>query len=185
MTNDTPDDHSGGPPGTPHGDPIDYDQWIEDALRTVAHRALVFAEEHGLPGEHHFYITYLTTAEGVQIPNFLLAQYPEEMTIVLQHQYEDLKVNDDAFMVTLRFSGRPANLRVPFSTVTAFTDPSVKFGLQYAKAANVEEQNAGTSTGTGTSTDNTSAAQGDSADDETKKPEKKGEVIALDAFRKK
>ena len=171
MTNDTPDDHSGGP--------IDYDQWIEDALRTVAHRALVFAEEHGLPGEHHFYITFLTTAEGVQIPNFLLAQYPEEMTIVLQHQYEGLEVNDDAFMVTLRFGGRPANLRVPFSTVTAFTDPSVKFGLQYAKAANVEEQNAGTST------DNTSAAQGDSADDETKKPEKKGEVIALDAFRKK
>ena len=171
MTNDTPDDHSGGP--------IDYDQWIEDALRTVAHRALVFAEEHGLPGEHHFYITFLTTAEGVQIPNFLLAQYPEEMTIVLQHQYEGLEVNEVAFMVTLRFGGRPANLRVPFSTVTAFTDPSVKFGLQYAKAANVEEQNAGTST------DNTSAAQGDSADDETKKPEKKGEVIALDAFRKK
>ena len=175
MTNDTPDDHSGGP--------IDYDQWIEDALRTVAHRALVFAEEHGLPGEHHFYITFLTTAEGVQIPNFLISQYPEEMTIVLQHQYEGLEVNEVAFMVTLRFGGRPANLRVPFSTVTAFTDPSVKFGLQYAKAANVEEQNAATSTGT--STDNTSAAQGDSADDETKKPEKKGEVIAFDAFRKK
>ncbi|MGY8990664.1 MAG: SspB family protein [Rhodospirillales bacterium] len=169
MTNDTPDDHS--------GDPIDYDQWIEDALRTVAHRALVFADQHGLPGEHHFYITFLTTAEGVQIPDFLLAQYPEEMTIVLQHQYEGLEVNEDAFKVTLRFGGRPANLRVPFSTVTAFTDPSVKFGLQYAKAANVEEGNA--------ISDDASIADSKDANDENKETEKKGEVIALDAFRKK
>lgn len=158
------------------GDPIDYDQWIEDALRTVARRALRYAEQHGLPGEHHFYITFLTTADGVEIPKFLLAQYPDEMTIVLQHQFEDLEVADDAFMVTLRFGGRPANLRIPFATVTAFTDPSVKFGLQYAKAANVDGEN--------------QAAEDNSDDDNTPEsengePEKTGEVIALDAFRKK
>ena len=158
-------------------DPIDYDQWIEDALRTVARRAINFAESEGLPGEHHFYITFLSTAEGVQIPNFLLAQYPEEMTIVLQHQYENLEVTEDAFMVTLRFGGRPANLCVPFSALTAFTDPSVKFGLQYAKAANVDGQDK--------NNDKPSLPENDKAKSENEKTKKKGEVIALDSFRKK
>ncbi|MGA0394999.1 MAG: SspB family protein [Rhodospirillales bacterium] len=169
MTNDTTGD-------TPN-DPIQYDLWIEDALRTVAHRALTYAEKHGLPGEHHFYITFLTTADGVEIPKFLLAQYPEEMTIVLQHQFEGLEVADDAFQVSLRFGGQPANLRVPFSTITAFTDPSVKFGLQYAKAANAEKKNADTEEAV---TDEDAAPEING--DETAKT---GEVIALDAFRKK
>ena len=156
---------------------IDYDQWIEDALRTVAQRALRLAESEGLPGDHHFYITFRSTADGVQIPGFLLAQYPEEMTIVLQHQYESLDVTDDAFAVTLRFGGRPASLRVPFVAITAFTDPSVKFGLQYTKAANVQSPP--------TQNEQESSPEDDSKEEETGKTEKKGEVIALDAFRKK
>lgn len=156
-------------------DTIDYDQWIEDALRAVVRRALTLAENEGLPGEHHFFISFLTEASGVQIPASLHAQYPEEMTIVLQHQYENLEVGDDAFLVTLRFNGQPSRLSIPFAAVTSFTDPSVKFGLQYTKSGsfeNTEEPTADTE-----EDEQTSDAQEGEA--------KKGEVIALDTFRKK
>ncbi len=160
-------------------DQIDYDQWIEDALRSVVRRALSLVESQGLPGEHHFFITFDTTANGVQIPGPLRAQYPEEMTIVLQHQYENLEVGDDAFMVTLRFNGQPARLRIPFATVTSFTDPSVKFGLQYTKGDGL----APSSESSEVSTEEAAEDQTDTGAEEN--DAKTGEVITLDTFRKK
>lgn len=107
-----------------------YDLWIEEALRAVVRRALVHAADVGLPGDHHFYVTFRTGDDGVVLPPHLKVQFPEEMTIVLQHQYKDLRVDEDGFQVTLRFRGKPERLSVPFRTVTSFQDPSVNFGLQ-------------------------------------------------------
>lgn len=110
---------------------FNYEEMVEDALRGVLRRALAQTAEFGLPGEHHFYITFATAAEGVHIPNHLHEQHPDTMTIVLQHQYEDLLVTDEAFQVTLSFRGRPEKLTIPFAAVTAFADPYAKFGLQF------------------------------------------------------
>ncbi|HEB79884.1 MAG TPA: hypothetical protein ENI79_05365 [Rhodospirillales bacterium] len=159
-------------------DSILFDQWIEESLRSVVQRALKVAETHGLPGEHHFYITFCSDAGGVRLPKFLKAQYPEEMTIVVQNQYENMKVEDDAFEVTLRFNGKPAHLRIPYTAITIFTDPSVNFGLQF-KGQGVE--------GGTLQALETPAAK----DQEPESPKKDsgggqtGEIIALDAFRKK
>ena len=99
-------------------DHIRYDVLARDALRGVLRRVLTDAAEHGLPGEHHFYITFLSTADGVKISPRLLAQYPEEMTIILQHQFWDLVVTEDRFEVGLSFGGIPERLTVPFASVT-------------------------------------------------------------------
>jgi len=131
-------------------DHIRYDLLTQQALRGVVRAVLADAAKKGLPGEHHFYIAFDTNAEGVRIPDRLRAQYPEEMTIILQHQFWDLKVGDDAFEVGLSFGGVPANLHVPFEAVKGFFDPSVQFGLQFeevgveqakrATPANVQEK---------------------------------------------
>ncbi len=107
-----------------------YHQWVNDALRQVLRRALKGLAETGPIKNHHFFINFKTTYEGVDIPKFLLAQYPEEITIVLQHQFEGLKINESAFEVSLVFSGKKSRLKVPFNAVTSFADPSVNFGLQ-------------------------------------------------------
>ena len=112
-----------------------YQQWVEEALTGILRRALQQAEEHGLAGEHHYYINFNTRAEGVDMPPFLRAQYPEEITIVLQHQFEDLHVEEDGFRVALYFSGRRQALFVPFSAVVSFADPAVDFGIQVAQLA--------------------------------------------------
>jgi hypothetical protein len=112
-------------------DHIRYDVLARDALRGVLRRVLTDAAEHGLPGEHHFYITFLSTAEGVKLSPRLLAQYPEEMTVILQHQFWDLVVNEDRFEVGLSFGGIPERLVVPFNSIKSFFDPSVQFGLQF------------------------------------------------------
>ena len=112
-------------------DEIGYGQLVQEALRGVAHGALEHAARHGLPGEHHFYVTFRTAAEGVSLPRHLLSQFPEEMTVVLQHQYWNLDVDERAFSVTLRFGGAPERLTVPFAALTAFVDPSVEFGLSF------------------------------------------------------
>ena len=104
--------------------------------------ALAHAAKHGLPGEHHFYITFRTRAAGVSIPRHLFERFPEEMTIVIQHRFWDLKVDDEGFSVGLSFGGVPATLNVPFATVTAFHDPEVEFSLTFqdnAEEADVEE----------------------------------------------
>ena len=112
-------------------DHIRYDVLARDALRGVLRRVLADAAEHGLPGDHHFFITFLSTAEGVKLSPRLLAQYPEEMTVILQHQFWDLVVTEDRFEVGLSFGGIPERLVVPFNSIKSFFDPSVQFGLQF------------------------------------------------------
>jgi hypothetical protein len=109
-----------------------YDRWTDEGQRLVMQRALSFAAAHGLPGAHHFYITFRTTAPGVVIPPRLLAQYPLEMTIVLQHQFWDLKLDEakQCFSVGLSFSGVASTLVIPFAAVVAFADPQVHFGMR-------------------------------------------------------
>lgn len=104
---------------------------VEEALRGVVRKALQHALDEGLPGDHHYYLTFRTKAPGVSIPDYLHDQYPEEMTIVLQHQFWDLTIEDEQFTVTLSFKNRPAELVIPFDALSAFVDPSVKFGLQF------------------------------------------------------
>jgi hypothetical protein len=114
------------------GDTIAYDQLMQDALRTVVRTALQVGQgSGGLPGRHHFYISFRTKAAGVIIPEHLAARYPDEMTIVLEHQYWDLEVYQDRFRVILKFGGQPYPITIPFLAITRFYDPSVKFGLQF------------------------------------------------------
>jgi hypothetical protein len=164
-------------------DPLRYDTWIEDALRSVIRRALGYVAENGLPGEHHFYITYRTDGEGVETPGYLKAEHPDEMTIVLQHQFEDLAVNQDAFWVTLRFNGKPERLRVPFNAVVSFADPSVNFGLQL-KMTTGEHGEAALEKPMAQNFDLGTTRQNVTADSEAA-VKATGQIIALDAFRKK
>jgi len=111
---------------------IPYDEIVQDALRAVVSRVLREVEQTGaLPGEHHFYITFKTRAAGVSIPKHLLERFPDEMTIVIQHRFWDLKVEEDNFTVGLSFGGVPATLHVPFAAVTQFHDPAVEFALTF------------------------------------------------------
>jgi hypothetical protein len=112
-------------------DPLDYTQLLREALLDVPRRALRIAAREGLPGEHHFYLSFRTTHPGVSISPSLRARHREEMTVVLQHQYWDLAVGEDAFSVTLRFGGVPERLHVPFDALVGFVDPAGKFGLRF------------------------------------------------------
>jgi hypothetical protein len=160
---------------------LPYDAWTEDALRQVAMRALAHVAAHGLPGEHHFYLTFRTHQPGVVIPTRLLAQYPQEMTIVLQHQFWDLKVDEQAatFSVTLSFSGIPTTLTIPFSAVTAFADPAVRFGLRFRSPTEAE----------GAPEEKPETAPEEQPQPEEKKPEdadkETPQVVSLDAFRRR
>lgn len=151
---------------------LPYDAWAEEALRGVAVRALQFAAREGMPGEHHFYVSFRTDHPGVVIPARLLAQYPQEMTIVLQHQFWDLKVDEAAeqFSIGLSFGGVGSVLVVPFAALTAFADPHVQFGLRFRSA-----------------TDGAANAE-PAADVEPEPPapaSEKPQVVSLDAFRKR
>ena len=110
---------------------INYDKLIEKSLKYVVIEALKIAEEQGLPGEHHFYITFRTNHPRTNISDQLRQQYPEEMTIVLQHQFANLMVMDDYFSVELSFGGIPQTLTIPFDAITYFADPHAKFGLSF------------------------------------------------------
>jgi hypothetical protein len=162
-------------------DHIRYDVLARDALRGVLRRVLTDAAEHGLPGDHHFFITFLSTAEGVKLSPRLLAQYPEEMTVILQHQFWDLTVTEDRFEVGLSFGGVAERLVVPFNSIKSFFDPSVQFGLQFepadAPAANLPAVPAPTAP--------TVPAPAIENKDEPAKPSEGAEVVRLDRFRKK
>lgn len=121
-------------------DILRYDLMVQDALKGVVRKILIEAGRDGLPGEHHFYITFRTTAPGVRVSQRLRDKHPDEMTIVLQHQFWDLNVSEHAFEVGLSFSGVPERLLIPFDAVTTFFDPSVQFGLKF------EPQEAGEAT---------------------------------------
>ena len=169
-------------------DHIRYDVLARDALRSVLRRVLADAAEHGLPGEHHFFITFLSTAEGVKLSPRLLAQYPEEMTVILQHQFWDLVVTDDRFEVGLSFGGIPERLVVPFNSIKSFFDPSVQFGLQF-EPADAAEAAAATNLPAVPATTSSAlavpAVVAEKTDDEPAKPSEGAEVVRLDRFRKK
>jgi uncharacterized protein len=126
-------------------DHIRYDILAQEALRGVVRTVLLDAAKSGLPGEHHFYISFDTRADGVRLSPRMLAQYPEEMTVVLQHQFWDLVVTDDGFEVGLSFGGIPERLAIPFAAIKGFFDPSVQFGLQFEDITAGEAQGAQTS----------------------------------------
>jgi len=155
-------------------DLLRYDLMIEAALRDVVRETIESVARDGLPGDHHFYITFLTKFPGVAVPDYLRKQYPDEMTIVLQYQFFGLKLEDDAIYVTLSFNNVKENLVVPIDAITTFADPSVNFALQF--------QNSGDGGDDGESEDN---PDGEETESDKEKEEKRGEIISLDKFRKK
>ena len=177
-------------------DLIRYDILAQDALRGVVRKVLSEVARTGLPGEHHFFVSFATQAPGVRVSSRLLAQYPDEMTIVLQHQYWDLSVTEHAFEVGLSFNNVPERLLVPFTAVKGFVDPSVQFGLQFEVAPKAE---AVTETETGTKPEQARPtvsvpavpapkiveAKADEPPPKPKGEPVEAEVVSLDAFRKK
>jgi len=121
-------------------DQIRYDLLTQQALRGVVRNVLTDTAKKGLPGDHHFYISFDTRADGVRLSDRLRAQYPEEMTIILQHQFWDLKVGEEDFEVGLSFGGIPERLTVPFEAINGFFDPSVQFGLQFEEVTKGDER---------------------------------------------
>jgi hypothetical protein len=144
---------------------------VQSALRSVVYEALSIASKQGLPNDHHFYISFATTHPGAQLPDYLLEQYPEEITIVLQHEFWDLEIDSLGFSVTLCFDESNERLRVPFDSITSFVDPSVKFGLQFIPSYTEEEEE-------GSSKDKKGVTF-----DENGQPI--SNVVTLDTFRKK
>ena len=187
-------------------DQIRYDLLTQQALRGVVRSVLTDTAKKGLPGDHHFYISFDTRADGVRLSDRLRAQYPDEMTIILQHQFWDLKVGDEGFEVGLSFGGIPERLSVPFDAINGFFDPSVQFGLQFEEVTEGEERPAPANVQEPVSTNSkkkrqpASAPASPAAAEPTpprqpaaaakrEKPEKPvnggGEVVRLDRFRKK
>ena len=172
-------------------DHIRYDVLARDALRGVLRRVLSDAAAHGLPGEHHFFITFVSKAEGVKLSPRLLAQYPEEMTIILQHQFWDLVVTEDRFEVGLSFGGIPERLVVPFHAIKSFFDPSVQFGLQFEPSEAIAETPASPKLPAAPAPAALApapVAAASAADDQPEPPAPTGEgaeVVRLDRFRKK
>jgi hypothetical protein len=121
-------------------DGLRYDKMVEEALRGVVRESLTLAAQHGLPGDHHFYITFRTHLPGVAVPDYARVRHPDEMTIVIQHQYWDLDVDETGFSVTLSFSGKSERLVIPFSAITGFADPSAKFGLQFQGIPGLDDE---------------------------------------------
>lgn len=112
-------------------DGLDYDELIQEALRDVVRKTLQSVSKKGLPGNHHFYITFRTDRSDVVMPEYLREQHPDEVTVVLQHQFWDLNIENSQFSVTLSFNGHHERLVVPYGALVSFMDPSVKFGLQF------------------------------------------------------
>ena len=164
---------------------LEYPKMVERAMRGVVREALAVAVESGLPGLHHFYITFRTRDPDVTIADRLLTQYPDEMTIVMEHQYWDLSVDDDKFSITLSFGGAPETLVIPFDAITAFVDPSVKFGLQFD--ANSDGAIAAPSQARETPVKpvDGSTPDGEAGKESPDPPIDDGQVVALDNFRKK
>jgi hypothetical protein len=182
-------------------DLIRYDLLAQDALRGVVKRVLVDAAREGLPGDHHFYITFDTRAPGVRLSNRMREKYPQEMTVVLQHQFWDLVVTEHTFEVGLSFGGIPERLLIPFEAVKGFFDPSVQFGLQF-EVAGAEGGEQGEASVREVAPPAASLAQAPqkpgareaaaeqpakaAGDEAAREPEAGGaEVVSLDKFRKK
>lgn len=159
-------------------DHMRYDILAQEALRGVVRKVLAEVAKTGLPGDHHFFISFVTRAPGVRLSEKLLGQYDKEMTIVVQNQYWDLKVTDTGFEIGLSFDGQPEMLVVPFAAIKGFFDPSVQFGLQFDPATAPGDN--------GSDEDEADEAVADAASPKPADDEKSGEkVVSLDAFRKK
>jgi hypothetical protein len=182
-------------------DYIRYDLLVQEALRSVVRKVLGDAARNGLPGEHHFNIAFKTQAPGVVIPPAVLQRYPDEMAIILQHEFWDLEVTNDAFAVSLNFSRKPERLTIPFDSITGFSDPSVPFGFKLEpraatdsvkapapprEATRKSEANPASAAPAKTS----AAASAKSVEQAAKKAERPREadpakVVSIDAFRNK
>ncbi|KQS97925.1 MULTISPECIES: SspB family protein [unclassified Rhizobium] len=168
-------------------DHIRYDILAQDALRSVIRKVLIEVAATGaLPGDHHFFITFLTGAPGVRISQHLKAKYAEQMTIVVQHQFWDLKVTETLFEIGLSFSDTPEKLVIPFNAIRGFYDPSVNFELEFDVAATEEEESEGAEITAYpiTSVEKPSEAETEAKTGDDGKKEG-GSVISLDSFRKK
>lgn len=158
---------------------LNYGRMMQRAMQSLMADALGVVAEHGLPGEHHFYITFATNHPEVEIPDWLRDRVGEELTIVLQHQFADLEVTPEGFSVRVFFQGRPADLVVPFDAVKQFADPSAEFGLRFDPAEDGEEFDE-------EDDDIAAATEGsDEADGDPDGDKPAGEVVSLDSFRKK
>ena len=160
---------------------FDYNAMVEQAMRDVVRLALGQAAEIGMPGNHHMMIGFRTDYPGVDIPGYLKQSYPQEMTIVLQHQFWDLEVRPESFSETLSFNKIAERLTVPYAAITAFADPSVQFGLQFR----VAPADADGKTVAAKSIVTAPPAPDAPAADTPPAEKPAGEVVALDAFRKK
>jgi hypothetical protein len=149
---------------------LPYDEWVEAAMRHVVASALSHVAANGLPGEHHFYLTYRTDYPGVVMPPRLRAQYPQEITIVLQHQFWDLKMDDEAGLISvgLSFGGVPASLVIPLGAVTGFADPHVRYGLRFRPVPAVD-----------------TPEEPEAEPAKLEKPADAPQVVSLDAFRRR
>lgn len=148
---------------------IDYGTLMHRAMRGLIQTVLTEVAEHGLPGAHHFFITFDTRAPQVEMADWLKSRYPEEMTIVIQHWFDNLVVTDEGFSITLNFGNQPEPLVIPFDAVHTFVDPSVEFGLRFESQDSDEEEE---------------DEDEDEPQDEPEKPRTEAEVVSLDKFRK-
>lgn len=174
------EDDSALPPGqVPPDSLLPYQDWTDEAQRLVMIRALQYAAREGLPGSHHFYVSFRTAAPGVVVPTRLLAQYPEEMTIVLQHQFWELKVDpqETGFSVGLSFGGVGSILEIPFSAVVAFADPQIQLGMRF----NLPDAAADVPAAPGPAAE-AMPAEAEAAAEE---PPEEPQVVSLDAFRRR
>lgn len=154
-----------------------YDKMVEGALRGVVRQAVEEVVANGLPGDHHFYITFMTDHPGVEIPAYLRERYPGEMTIVLQYQFYDLKVDREKMSVTLSFNNVPERLVIPLAAISIFADPSVNFALQFQPMGEGGDED---------DTDGGPSGSGGGGNGSKKKTDQPtGEVVSLDQFRKK
>ncbi len=177
-------------------DLMDYEALVRDAYRLIVRKVLIRVAKTGLPGDHHFYVTFDINAPGVEVPDYLHARFPDEMTVVLQHDFWGLEVDDAGFEVQLHFDGKPTRLAIPFDALTGFLDPSVQFGVKFQGDDEIEFSvgdfagHAGQSSNAAPdftigSDSETEAAQPDSAEsDDEDTTNKTGEVIALSNYRK-
>ena len=151
---------------------------MHQAMRGLIQNVLNDVRDRGLPGDHHFFITFDTTHPDVDIASWLCDRYPSEMTVVMQHWFDDLVVDDDGFAVSLNFGDAPERLRIPYDAIQTFVDPSVEFGLQFNAQDADEDDDDGPEPPSG------GGGPDDSVDAPTKDAPKEADVVRLDAFRK-
>ena len=165
---------------------INYEKFMQAALKGVMRAALEVAAKEGLPDSHHFYITFKTDYPGVNVASHLTAQYAGEMTVVMQHQFEHLEIDDEGFQVSLQFNRRPELLVIPFDAITAFVDPAVNFSLHFQQPDSNDAPQSGDVTSKQDSGEITSGSDGAPGPDDGRDGTTNGAtVVSLDSFRNK